>query len=110
MDGTFGVEDSFILEIPTVGSSSVFATGLNNSRGLAFDSLGNLFVAELGGADILKFTPDGTGSVFTTLFTLPEYLAFGPPSRPGNVPDGGMTVVLLGVGIFALFWVRKVAA
>ena len=61
MEGTFGVEDSFILEIPTGGSSSVFATGLNFSRGLAFDEAGNLFVAELGGADVLKFTPDGDG-------------------------------------------------
>jgi DNA-binding beta-propeller fold protein YncE len=111
MEGTFGIEDSYILEFPVGAPETVFATGLNYPRGLAFDPLGNLFVAELGDADILKFTPDGIGTLFAIDFSgLPEYVAFGPPSRPSNVPDGGMTVVLLGVGVFALFWVRKVAA
>jgi sugar lactone lactonase YvrE len=45
-----------------------FATGLtNNPRGLAFDSAGNLFCAEIGNGalvgDILKFTPEGTGTI-----------------------------------------------
>jgi DNA-binding beta-propeller fold protein YncE len=112
MEGTFGVDDSYILEIPAVGSASVFATGLDYSRGLAFDPLGNLFVAELGDNDILKFTPDGTGSVFTFGGPFfgpgPEYVAFGPPGAP-NAPDSGMTFVLLGMGVFALFCVRKFA-
>ena len=44
------------------------ATGLTNfSRGLAFDSAGNLFCAEIGAGaatgDIVKFTPGGTGTI-----------------------------------------------
>ena len=94
MEGTFGVDDSYILELAVAGSASVFATGLNYSRGLAFDAAGNLFVAELGDGDITKFTPDGTGSVFTTLpGTFPEYLAFGP--KIANAPDSGTTFLLL---------------
>src|SRR5207302_9400189 len=44
------------------------ATGLTKfARGLAFDSAGNLFCAEIGNGalvgDILKFTPEGTGTI-----------------------------------------------
>jgi hypothetical protein len=44
------------------------ATGLTNfARGLAFDSAGNLFCAEIGNGaatgDILKFAPGGTGTI-----------------------------------------------
>ena len=42
----------------TSGVESTFATGLNNPRGLAFDSLGDLYVTEaLKDGDILRFTP-----------------------------------------------------
>jgi len=54
------------------GTEHVFAAGLPRARGLAFDSLGNLFVATLdtsatfhdGRGQILKFAPDGTFTVF----------------------------------------------
>jgi hypothetical protein len=72
-----------------------FATGLtNSSRGLAFDSAGNLFVAGPGVATtgyILKFTHEGTQWVQSTFADQdfgsnpnqgPEYLAFPPPNTP----------------------------
>jgi hypothetical protein len=68
---------------------STFAIGLTTPRGLAFDSEGNLFVAEAGipeipGGDILKFSPDGASRmVFASGFGSPafrpEFLTFGPP-------------------------------
>ena len=49
------------------GVGSVFAsTGLNNPRGLAFDSAGNLYAANVGNNTIEKFTSGGVGSVFAS--------------------------------------------
>jgi len=79
-----------------------FATGLTKSpRGLAFDSDGNLFVAEPGFGccavgDILKFTPLGAQTVFASqVFGTrgnrgPEFLAFAP----GAVAPPSTAVVL----------------
>jgi sugar lactone lactonase YvrE len=50
----------------TDGSHSTFAdkTLLNAPHGLAFDSAGNLFVANTAGNTIVKFTPEGVGTIF----------------------------------------------
>ena len=45
---------------------------LNNPTALAFDHSGNLFVADHSPETILKFTPDGTRSVFVTGVRLSE--------------------------------------
>jgi hypothetical protein len=75
---------------------STFATDLDNARGLAFDRAGNLFVAEIiqtGPGDILKFTPNGVGTVFASGIGPggnggPEYLAVQllPAPRPHPTP------------------------
>lgn len=59
-------------------SSFVTATGgLNSPFDLAFDSAGNLFVSNQGDNTILKFSPDGTRSVFaSTVLNIPTGLAF----------------------------------
>jgi glucose/arabinose dehydrogenase len=65
-----------------MGVKSTFATGLTTPRGLAFDSSGNLFVAEANAipdGDILKFPPGGVPKVFASGFGRPEFLTFGPP-------------------------------
>lgn len=47
------------------GASTVFAnTYLNAPHGAAFDLAGNLYVANGFGGYLVKFAPDGTGSVF----------------------------------------------
>ena len=44
--------------------------------GLAFDRQGNLFVADHSAGEILKFTADGTKTVFATAIKSPYGLAF----------------------------------
>jgi hypothetical protein len=72
-----------ILKFTSGGAESTCATGLTNPRGLAFDSSGNLFVAETNFApdgDILKFSTCGaTPTVFATGLNRPHFLTFGPP-------------------------------
>jgi sugar lactone lactonase YvrE len=62
----------------SAGVGSVFASsGLDEPRGLAFDSAGNLYVANNYANTILKFTPAGVGSVFaSTGLNEPMGLAF----------------------------------
>jgi hypothetical protein len=58
-----------ILNFDSGGSPSTFAnasSGLNYPLGLAFDSSGNLYVANHGDTDILEFNPNGIGSVFAS--------------------------------------------
>ena len=60
-DGYSGIEHNLgnIYKFPPNGVPSTFASGLNGPWVLAFDRVGNLFVA-LGGTQIVKFTPAGT--------------------------------------------------
>ena len=66
---------------PGVGVS-VFATSAYSigSSGIAFDSTGNLYVANYNNNVIEKFTPDGIGSVFaTTGLHGPQFIAIQAP-------------------------------
>lgn len=99
-----------ITKFGTDGSHSTFAdhTMLNAPHGLAFDGAGNLFVANTAGNTIVKFTPEGVGTIFADVddgLDGPVSLAFdtagtlyvtnvdgGGPSTDGRVlkftPDG----------------------
>ena len=63
-------------DLTTGQDLGTFASGLNNPQGMAFDSAGNLFVANGGGGTISKIIPDGTVSTFATGFQVPTGLAF----------------------------------
>jgi hypothetical protein len=92
------------LKFSTNGTSSVFATatnGLSGPRGLAFDSAGNLYVANSLAGSILKFTPDGTSSVFASGLRSPTSTAIYPVlrvwsatpiklSKPTVLPSGAL--------------------
>src|SRR6201993_150516 len=76
----FAVDYGIIDEFTPNGVRSTFASGLNNPLGLAFDSAGNLFVADTGhyageGA-IYKFTPTGVRTPFASGLNSPLALAF----------------------------------
>jgi hypothetical protein len=91
-DNLFVSAGGTILKFTQSGVESTFATGLHAPRGLAFDSIGNLLVAEIGvppPGDILKFTPGGKKSVFASGFDQvnrgPQFLAIQPARSPFDV-------------------------
>ena len=63
-------------DLATGASLGSFASGLNNARGLAFDTAGNLYVANGGDGTILEFTPGGSRSVFASGLNSPCGLSF----------------------------------
>ena len=99
------------------GTPGVFATGIAESRGLAFDSAGNLFVADVPAStpgNIIKFTPagapyqptpTGTPGVFASGIGAPamstcgncgpEYLAF-PPNTSASTTSETVSIGTVG--------------
>jgi len=71
--------DEIALSGPLAGLPSTFASGLSEPSALAFDSAGNLFVAN-GEADTIdEFAPNGSGSQFAdNTVSVPDALTFGP--------------------------------
>lgn len=66
-----------ILQFNSTGNESIFASGLDNPAGIAFDGNGNLYVANSGSGTILRFDPNGNESVFASGLDNPTGLAFG---------------------------------
>ena len=73
-------EGGKILKFTWDGVRSTYSVGLHAPQGLAMDSAGNLFVADLGGqlisSSIYKVTPEGVRSVFAQGLVYPTSLAF----------------------------------
>jgi sugar lactone lactonase YvrE len=98
--------NSTINEFTPSGAQSTFASGLYNVYNcLAFDSAGNLFVAEYGTGNgyngtIIEITPGGTQSTFASGLYSPEALAFQPVPEPSALG-------LLLVGVTALLVCRR---
>src|SRR5882724_5517270 len=68
--------DGVILKFTPDGRSSVFVSNISHPKGLAFDALGNLYLAYPDRDSILKFTPDGTRTTFASGIAHPNRLAF----------------------------------
>jgi hypothetical protein len=81
-----------IIEITPGGVQNTFATGMDNPIGLAFDSAGDLFVANASnyapGGYITKITPGGVQSTFASGLIQPGGLAF---NSAGNLFVGNGT-------------------
>ena len=78
-DGYGGISRNLgrIYKFTSNGASSTFASGLDGPESLAFDSAGNLYVADRAAGNIYKFTPGGTRSTFASgLLSGPFDLAF----------------------------------
>ncbi len=73
--------EGVILKFAPDGRSSVFASNVSHPKGLAFDSLGNLYLAYPDHNSILKFTPDGKRTIFASGLK-PLRLAFKPSGNP----------------------------
>jgi WD40 repeat protein len=77
-----GSPDNTILKVTKTGIPTVFATGIHYALGLAFDSHGDLFVAN-NEKKIFKVTQAGVASIFfTDLSAIPRALAFEHPLPP----------------------------
>jgi streptogramin lyase len=68
--------DGVILKFTPDGRSSVFVSNISHPKGLAFDALGNLYLAYPDRDSILKFTPDGMRTTFASGIGHPNRLAF----------------------------------
>src|SRR6266705_759078 len=77
-DGYSGISHTLgnIYKFTPNGASSTFASGLGGPKGLAFDIMGNLYVADVTGGSIYKFNPNGVRSTFATGLDGPGGLAF----------------------------------
>ena len=67
---------SNVYEFTPDGTRSTFASGIAASGDLAFNSKGDLFVADPIGGEIYEFTPDGTRTTFASGIPQPTGLAF----------------------------------
>ena len=78
-----------IHEITPDGVKTTFASGLREPQGLAFNSAGDLFVADAANVNIYEFTPGGTQSTFASGLYNPSGLAFQPvPELQGVATNG----------------------
>ena len=77
--GTFSIPVS--LSSPATGTPTVSnftpGFGVADLEGLAFDSAGNLYIADFDGNKVHKVTPQGTVTTFASGLLGPEGLAFG---------------------------------
>jgi sugar lactone lactonase YvrE len=86
--GNLFVAESFagdigrIYECTPSGTCSIFASGLREPNGLAFDGKGNLFVTDSVTGSIYEFAPNGSRSTFASGLGFPRGLAF---DRRGNL-------------------------
>jgi glucose/arabinose dehydrogenase len=70
-------DDSFLIMERMPGQApTVFASGLDEDPGLAFNAAGDLFVSDVNTGDIYEYTPGGVQSVYATGLNLPYALAF----------------------------------
>src|SRR5579859_5522965 len=99
---------SNVYEFAPDGTRSTFASGMAASGALAFNSKGDLFVADLVGGAIYEFTPDGTRTTFASGLPEPTGLAFNSAGdlfvadqNNGSIyeltPDGGLTTFASGL-------------
>jgi hypothetical protein len=68
--------DGVILKFTPDGRSSIFVSNISHPKGLAFDSLGNLYLAYPDRDSILKFTPGGQRTTFASGIGHAHRLAF----------------------------------
>lgn len=78
-----------IVKLPTNGDGSLFAARLDSPRGLAFDSHGNLYVADGGAGRILRFLAPAA----PTLAAVPRFTNRTPlPISGTTVPNARLDV------------------
>ncbi|MGA3284966.1 MAG: SBBP repeat-containing protein [Verrucomicrobiota bacterium] len=99
--------DNTIGKFNSQGYGTLFAgSGLDNPRGLAFDSSGNLYVANYDDNTIERFNAQGKGTVFINSgLSYPRYIALQPVPEPSVC-----AFIVLGLATAASLCHRKRAA
>lgn len=87
-----------IIKYQSDGTSSVFSSSVAVGIGMAFDSSGDLFVADFGDDKIFKFKPDGTMTIFSSQVSGPFGLVFEAVPEPSIL---GLAAIL------GLFWFKS---
>jgi len=64
--GEHAGEGSLYRLSPDRTTLSLFASGLNGAKGLAVDTNGNLYQADIGSGNIYRFTPEGVRTTFAS--------------------------------------------
>ena len=89
--------NSNVVKLTPGGVGSVFSSGVQSARCMAFDTAGNLYVSNIDPNTITKITPSGSRSVFASAISglsLPENLAFDS--------TGSLYVASRGMGILPM--------
>jgi sugar lactone lactonase YvrE len=81
-------ENGAIDEFTPSGTESTFYSGLNNPFGIAFNTTGDLFVANSGGDDIVEISQGRTQSTFASGLYQPEDVAFDSSGNLWEVDFG----------------------
>ncbi len=71
---------------------STFDSGLSNPLGLAFNSAGDLFVADNNSGNIFEYTPGGVKSTFASGLDYPDGLAFNSTGELFEGDGGSSTI------------------
>jgi DNA-binding beta-propeller fold protein YncE len=92
--------DKIDLSNGTVTTYNTSGTSLNNPFGVAFDSSGNLYVANNSSAGIIKIDTSGVASTFTASVTFGAGLAAAPTGSP---EPSSLSLMGLALALFAAY-------
>lgn len=87
------VGDGSIRKYAADGTYTVFATGLNNPRGIATDRFRNVYVVEQGANRLLKYKQDGSSTVFKDGLSTPFIVALDSFDEPYVTQDATKDIV-----------------
>lgn len=91
---------------PTGVDLGTYASGFTSAFDLAFDSGGNLYVADDGSGRIFRVTAPGVSTVYQSGLSGVRFLAFGPDINSVATPEPGTLLSFAG-GLALIFAARR---
>jgi sugar lactone lactonase YvrE len=90
----YAATPSRILKFDPAGERTIFATGFSRAASLAFDSKGDLYVADFGGNAVKRITADGVVHPFAIVQS-PQFIAVQPNLAAPSVTTTSPGVVTI---------------